>query len=180
MAHIDTSSIIRGSIWIQPTGEALHKIDAAMRGVHKRVGGPRFKPHLTLLMGIETTQEQAEQSLRKLALHVKPFTVQLSRIGWRHDYYRCLFVTVELTEDLAAAHRIAHEVFDMNPPDPFVPHISLLYGDIHEPLQRQLAQEAGGSVDASFVATGVQLTNANLDRPVTDWRILSERRFTAS
>jgi len=40
--------------------------------------------------------------------------------------------------------------------------------------------QAGGSVDASFVATGVQLTNANLDRPVTDWRILSERRFAAS
>ena len=115
MAHIDTSDIIRGAVWIRPTGDALDKIHKVMRSFHQRGGGPQFQPHATLLEGMETTQASAEVKLKKLALRLKPFTVRLGRIDWRREYFRCLFATAELSAELAAAQHDAYDVFEMKP-----------------------------------------------------------------
>src|SRR5581483_9318774 len=177
MAHIDTSPIVRASVWIPVTDPALHAIDEASRVARHCGGGPVIKPHLTLLMGIETTLESANEKLRKLAIRLQPFTVQLGRVDWRHEYFRCLFVTAEPSEALTEAHRLAHEIFEMNPPDPFEPHVSLIYGDIDERLKRDIAAELGGAVPTSFTARAIQLVQAAADRPIPAWNVLSERPF---
>jgi 2'-5' RNA ligase len=174
LAHIDTSDIIRGAVWIRPTDDALDKIQKVMRSLHKRGGGPQFQPHVTLLEGMETTQASAEVKLKKLALRLKPFTVRLGRIDWRREYFRCLFATAELSAELAAAQRDAYDVFEMKPAPPFEPHLSLLYGNIDEALQQELAAQAGGSLDVSFEVSAVHLVDATDDVPVTKWRTLSE------
>ena len=146
-----------------------------MNLVHRRGGGPRFKPHLTLLSGIETTHADAELKLKHLASRIRPFEIRLGRIEWRHEYFRCLFISAIPSEELAAAKREAHEAFEMNPPPPFEPHVSLLYGNIDEALKEELAAAAGGSLEVSFKAAAVRLVNASPGVPVTAWRTLSER-----
>lgn len=177
MAHLDTSDIVRASVWILPTGAALDTIVKAARAVRQRARGPDVHPHLTLLKGIETTRDNAELKLKRLASRLKPFTVRLGRIAWQQDYFRCLYATAGLTAELTAAQRVAHEVFEMNPPEPFEPHVSLLYGSLDEAVQKALAAEAGGSLDVTFDANSVHLVNAALSVPVTEWRTLAERRF---
>ena len=174
MAHIDTSDIIRGAIWIRPTGDALDNIQKVIRSLHKRGGGPQFHPHLSLLSGMETNQASAELKLKKLALRLKPFTVRLGRIDWRREYFRCLFATAELSAELAAAQRDAYDVFEMKPAPPFEPLLSLLYGNIDEALKQELAAQAGGSLDMIFEVRAVHLVDATDDVPVTKWRTLSE------
>ncbi len=178
MTHIDDSPVIRASVWISPTGEALDKIQHVMHRVHRRGGGPHLRPHVTLLSGIENTHTSAEVMLKHLAARIKPFRLELGRIEWREDYFRCLYATVSLSPELAAAQRDAHEVFEMNPPVPYEPHLSLLYGNIDADLKKELAAEAGGSVDASFIATALQLINASAGVPVTAWKVLGERPLT--
>jgi 2'-5' RNA ligase len=175
MAHIDTSRFIRGALWIRPTGSALHKIDQAASIAHQRIGGPRIHPHIALLSGVEMTLQRADDRLSKLASRIDPFIVRLGRIGWRHEYFRALFVEVEPSDELVAAHRLAHEVFDMTPPDPFEPHLSLAYGDLHGPLPEEVADELGSSIDAAFRADAVQLSNASANTPIPEWRVLTER-----
>ena len=175
MAHRDTSPIVRCSVWIPVAGPALDKVQHVIHVVHRRGGGPGFHPHLTLLSGAETTQADAELKLKHLALQVRPFEIKLGRVEWRNEYFRCLYVSAAMSEALAAARRAAYEVFEMNPPPPYEPHVSLLYGNLDEALKKELAQEAGGSVDVAFEAAGVQLVNASPSVPVTAWRTLAER-----
>ena len=175
MAHIDTSAVVRASVWIPPAGEALDRIQKGMRLIHKRGGGPGFRAHVTLLSGIETTQADADLKLKHLASRVAPMLISLGRIEWRHDYFRCLYAVVAPSDALNTAKRAAHEVFEMNPPTPFEPHLSLLYGDIDDALKAELAAAAGGGLDLSFTASALQLVNASPSVPVTAWRTLSER-----
>jgi hypothetical protein len=179
MSHIDDSPVIRASVWICPTGEALDSIQHVIHRVHRRGAGPHLRPHVTLLSGIERTLASAEVCLKHLAARIKPFVVELGRIESREDYFRSLYATVSLSPELAAAQREAHEVFEMNPPVPYEPHLSLLYGNIGADLQKTLAAEAGGSVDVSFTATALQLVNASASVPVTAWKVLSERSLAS-
>ncbi|HUF82800.1 MAG TPA: 2'-5' RNA ligase family protein [Burkholderiales bacterium] len=174
MTPIDTTDVVRASVWIRPAGEALESIVKASRLVHKRAGGPEVYPHLTLLKGIETTRANAELKLKHLASRLKPFSVHLGRIAWQRDYFRCLYATVAMNQELAAAQRTAHEVFEMNPPELFEPHVSLLYGSLDEAQQKELAKEAGGSLHVSFEAKAVYLVTAALSVPVAEWRTLAE------
>ena len=71
MAHIDTSEVIRASIWIRPTGDALTKVEDAIRIANKRGGGPRVDPHITVLSGIERTHASAEEKLKQWKKQLK-------------------------------------------------------------------------------------------------------------
>jgi 2'-5' RNA ligase len=116
----------------------------------------------------------AGAKLKRLASRLSPFTVRLGRIDWRADYFRCLYVAVARTPGLLAAQRAAHDAFDMNPPDPFKPRLSLFYGTLDDELERDLAEATGGTLDVSFTATAVQLVSAAPGVPVSQWRTLSE------
>lgn len=174
MGHIDTSEIIRASVWIRPTGEALDRIHKVTRRLSFRKDGPEVPPHLTLLSGIETTRSDAGLKLKRLAARITPFTVRLGKIDWKADYFRCLYVAAERSRELVAAQRAAHEVFEMNPPAPFKPRICLFYGTLDDETERELAEATGGSLDVEFRANAVQLVNAAPGIPVSEWRTLSE------
>ena len=174
MGHIDTSEIIRASVWIRPTGEALHRILKITRGLSFRKEGPGVPPHLTLLSGIETTRADAGLKLKHLAMRLSPFTVRLGKIDWKADYFRCLYVAAERSRELVGAQRAAHEVFEMNPPAPFRPRICLFYGTLDDDAERELAEATGGSLDVEFQAGAVQLVNAAPGIPVSEWRTFAE------
>jgi 2'-5' RNA ligase len=175
MAHLDTSPVVRCSVWIPVSTPALEEIERVTRLAHRRGGGPRFRPHLTLLSGAETTQADAELKLKHLAARLEPFEVKLGPVEWDSDYFRCLYVAAAASDALTASQRAAYDVFEMNPPPPFRPHVSLLYGSLGEPLQKELAKEAGGRIDVAFRVDRIELVNASPSVPVTGWRALAEK-----
>lgn len=182
MGHVIGNEVIRASLWIRPNGRALDEIQHAVRLVQDRCGGPGAMPHVSLLGGIERGQRDAEGLLRQLAARIKPFTITLGELdGYStdFDYYRSFFARVDLTEELHAAQRLAHEIFEMNPPeDPYQPHTSLLYGKADDATKQRLKQELRGSLQGlSFTATSVHLVNAAAGVPVKDWRSLAEAGF---
>ena len=169
MSHADTKTTFKGSVWIRPTGAAMDRLQEAIRYLHSRVGGPPVKAHVSLLGGLDLPPEDAQARLRGLVSRLKPFEIRLGRIEWRPEYYRCLFVAVEPSEQLLAAHVAAHEAFERPLPDTFEPHVSLLYGDIEESLKKQLASELGGAVETEFIAAAVDLVNATEKVPIAQW-----------
>ena len=174
MAHIDTSEIVRAAIWIRPTGDALERIQKAVRHAHKEAGGPAVPPHVTLLTGAETTHASAELKLKHLAQRIRPFTLKLGRIEWGDDYFRSLYAAVELTSELAAAQRAAYDAFEMNPAPPFAPHLSLAYGKIGDDVKKRIAEQAGGRLDVAFEVRALHLVNATSGVPVAKWHTLIE------
>src|SRR5689334_21870222 len=169
MGHIDTSDIIRASVWIRPAGAALDRILDIRRRLSPRGRGPEVPPHLTLLSGMETTRADAGLKLKHLAARLAPFRVRLGKIDWKADYFRCLYVQAERSRELVAAQRAAYEVFEMNPPPPFKPLVCLFYGTIDDETEREIAEATGGSLDVEFTANAVQLVSAAPGVPVSQW-----------
>jgi len=150
-----------------------------MGRLRERGGGPAFEPHVTLLGGIEADATEAAGKLEGLAARIRPFTLELGRLDWREERFRCLFAVVEPSAELAAARRAALEAFGVAPAEPYEPHLSLLYGELDAAVKRELAAAAGGRLDISFEAVAVELVNTSRSIPVERWRTLAARPFTA-
>jgi 2'-5' RNA ligase len=180
MAHIDTSEIVRASLWLKPAGDALERIQKLARSLHKEGGGPLVPPHVTLLTGAETTRANAELKLKHLATRLRPFRLKLGKIESREEYFRAFYAVVEANGDLAAAQREAYDVFEMNPPPPYEPHLSLLYGKLDAAMKRKLADEAGGKLDIAFEVHTLYLVNSTQSVPVSDWHTLAEHELTGT
>lgn len=166
--------VIRGSLWLRPTGPVLERLQELIRRLTARFGGGWPRPHVSLLGGIELTSEGAERRLAALAERLRPIAIRLGPLAYRNEHFRCFYATVEPTPELLEAHRAACEVFDLRPTEPFEPHLSLLYGQIDEPTKAHLARELGGKLDLAFTAGSVHLVNASAAVPVARWHTLHE------
>ena len=172
---------VRGCVWIRPEGTAAIALEQAIRSIQKRYGGPGGWPHLTLAQDLECPVLELERRLERIAARVAPFTVRLDGLGWRDEYWRCLFVRARPSAELAAAHRAAREAFGHEPSGGFDPHVSLLYGQFAEDRKQQMAVELGARLaDLSFDAGAIEFVNAGPDVPVEEWRTLHEQPLVPS
>ena len=168
-------TVVRGALWLRPTGPVLERLQELIRRLTARFGGAWPKPHVALLSGIELMSEGAEARLAKLASRLKPIPIRLGTLEGRNEHWRCFYAAVEPTPELVAAHKSACEAFEIHPGEPFEPHLSLLYGRIDAPTKERLAKEFGGRLNLSFTASSVQLVNATAAVPVASWHTLYEQ-----
>lgn len=166
--------LIRGSLWLRPTGPVLERLQELIRRLTARFGGQWPKPHVSLLSGIELQSEGAEARLEALCARLQPVPIRLGRLEWRNESFRCFYAVVEPTVELLEAHRVACEVFGRAASDAFEPHLSLLYSHVDAPTKARLAQELGGHLPLSFLANSVHLVNATAAVPVARWHTLHE------
>jgi 2'-5' RNA ligase len=166
--------LIRGSLWLRPSGPVLERLQELIRRLTARFGGQWPKPHVALLNGIELQSEGAEARLEALCQRLQPITIRLGQLEGRNDPFRCFYAAVEVTPELMDAHRAACETFNLPQPDTFEPHLSLLYGHVDAPTKARLAKELGGRLILSFVANSVHLVNATAAIPVARWHTLHE------
>ena len=166
--------VIRGSLWLRPTGPILERLQELIRRLTARFGGQWPRPHVSLLGGIELQSEGAEARLETLCARLQPVPIRLGRLEGRNEPLRCFYAVVEPSSELLTAHHAACEVFGLQPPDAFQPHLSLLYGHVDAPTKERLARELGGRLDLSFVAHSVHLVNATASVPVAHWHTLHE------
>lgn len=172
MAHGE--HVIRGALWLRPTGPVLERLQELIRRLTMRFGGQWPKPHVSLLGGIELTREGAEARLNALAERLQPITLRLGKLAGRNEALRCFYAAVEPSPELMAAHQAACHIFEVTPAEPFEPHLSLLYGHIDAPSKQRLAEELGGRLSLAFVASSIELVNATDAIPVARWHTLHE------
>jgi len=166
--------LIRGSLWLRPTGPVLERLQELIRRLTARFGGTWPRPHVALLGGVELQSEGAQARLLQLCERLQPVTIRLGRLEGRNDPFRCFYAVVEPSPELLEAHRAACEVFGMPAPDAFEAQLPLLYGHVDAPTKQRVAKELGGRLDLSFVASSVHLVNASAAVPVARWHTLHE------
>lgn len=161
------------SLWLVPPDDVRSGLAQRIDGLARRLGTPRFEPHVTLLGGIEAAGEQVVAETRGLAAQLGPIGLRLNRAGGREEFFRCLFLEVELEPALNAAHRRARHLFGKRTEPPFFPHLSLAYGrlgsDQKSAVLRELEQDASWRIATFASELRVVLTEG----PVEEWRALA-------
>jgi hypothetical protein len=167
------SNVLRGALWLRPTGPVLERLQELIRRLTARFGGTWPIPHVSLLSGIDLSSG-AEGKLAVLGQRLRPVPIKLGKLEGRNEQWRCFYAAVEPVAELMDAYHAACEIFAMHPAEPFEPHMSLFYGHIDAPTKERLARELGGRLSLSFIAGSVHLVNASTAVPVARWHTLHE------
>ena len=98
-------------LWLVPTGEACNRLAVVISELSALYHGPKFDPHLTLLGKLEGEEEHLADLTKQLAHVLRPFEIQFKEPGYESQYFRCLFLPIELSLPILEAHQQAEQIF---------------------------------------------------------------------
>lgn len=161
------------ALWLMPKGKIYTKFAQIIKKLGQEYGGPIFEPHVTLLGDIELPEEEMIKRTAQLVGGQKPFPITIKQVDYQDFYFRTLFVRADLTESLQALHNKARKIFKKDIP-PYMPHLSLLYGNYPVDLKEKIITEIGRDQIAQFEVSGVFLKKAG---EIKDWKVIKEFTF---
>jgi 2'-5' RNA ligase len=162
--HEDATGV---SLWLWPEGEEHEALSALIARLAAAHGTPVFAPHVTLLAAVELPEDEVLVRSEALARALSPLAVRFAGAGGFDEYFRALFLRVDLTAELLGANARARAAFGRHGDPPFFPHLSLLYGRLSTP-ERERLRELIEPAPAGFEARRLSLVRT--EGPVSGWR----------
>jgi 2'-5' RNA ligase len=151
------------SLWLEPTGDTAYKLQQRIKELSRKYDTPVFSPHVTLLGGLTASKTELEALTDTLASSVTPFELKLTKAGYLNTFYQSLFIHVEQNEGLTHLHDNACRLFDC--PDEYqndyMPHLSLLYGDLNQPQKEKILNNIGREFYIRFTVKKVVLMHTD-------------------
>lgn len=117
-----------------------------------------FEPHLTLLATIPIEDELLlAGKATALAGAIAPFTLTLEGFGAEDTFFRALYMRTLNDEEVSGYHRQARALFGGEDPIPYVPHVSLLYGNYDAERKTKSIEVLKSLGSVSFPVTALTL-----------------------
>jgi len=138
------------SLWLEPSGDIAFRLQERIKKLSEKYETPFFSPHVTLLGGLNTRETELVTLANTLASSLDPFELVLTKAGYEDKFYRSLYVHVEATNHLKEIHRMARQLFDVNYEDNFVPHLSLMYGELSPKEKERILNVMGREFHIRF------------------------------
>ncbi|GLD93541.1 hypothetical protein PINS_up002133 [Pythium insidiosum] len=163
------------SLWLVPDGEAHDVLHDVVREYAARLQTPPFLPHITLLGAVtEMTEAAATETTQRIAERLRAMDLEISVVASKELlYFQCVFALIKKDDELSSAHGIAKELFDRRQEPDFMPHLSLVYGDLGEQQRQDLKRELGPRIDGMRLhISSLQLWNTS--GPVKNWAMVAD------
>jgi len=160
------------SIWLMPTGRTFEELSGIISRLSDQYTTPRFPPHVTLVEGLTGEEQDLSSRTMRLASHIRPFQITLTTLDYLDEYFRCLFFHVEESPALLETAQAARKLFHQGRDSRFMPHLSLMYGDLDPATKRQIVHSLSTNVKPTFLVESLHLYS--ISGGPEDWRLVQE------
>lgn len=154
-------------LWLTPTGQVYDILQKTITDLSKAYHAPVFDPHVTLLGSLPGTEEAISLRCVKLGESLAPFDIFLAEPACGDQYFQCVFLKAQETPALMNAHELANRLF-VKAPNPFMPHLSLLYGHYSLELKHKITSTLSQALSLNFTVDTIHLIHAKSEHPM-DW-----------
>ncbi|MDB5245160.1 MAG: cyclic phosphodiesterase-like [Parcubacteria group bacterium] len=169
-------------LFFEPEGDLKKELSEIIKKLAKEYDGPIFTPHVTLLARIPSESESASVSLetisekaQSLAKSLKPFTLTLGHTGTENAYFKALYLHIQEQTEMRVLHAQALEHFFMDDESPYLPHLSLLYGNYPQEQKQHTIESLALPTEDSFIVKSLYLYKT--EGEVHDWELIKEFPF---
>ncbi len=140
-----------------PPAAVRERFGRLIDALSQRLGTPRFHPHVTLCGTGDYTEADVRARTAALAARLAPVPIHLTEVGYTEEYFRCLYIKAERSPALLAAHATACAHFGRPAVPDFMPHLSLVYGELSREQKEKIIAEIGRRFDLTFCADAISL-----------------------
>ena len=159
------------TLWLTPEGPEAQAVGALISELSCRFGTPAFAPHVTLLAGLALHPEAVVGRCRELARGLHPFSLRFLGVQRGSDFFRALYALASPDLPILDARQRAESLFAAHPRESFLPHLSLLYGELPSETMRLLAEEVSSSSPPSLSLRTLEVVST--EGPVSAWHSLA-------
>lgn len=146
-------------MWLLLSSSCSAGLRERIEQLSDRFGTPRFEPHITILSGLLGNEKMMARRAAEVANRLQTGKVLLEEIGYRQDYFRCLFVRVEKSGFITTAHAVTKKIFGVESARVYMPHVSLMYGDLPVPRKKTLIAELGSDLNLCCMVERIRLVS---------------------
>lgn len=138
------------SLWFEPSGDIAYKLQERIKKLSEKYDTPVFSPHVTLLGSINSSETEAKSLTKTLASSLYPFELELTKAGYSDLFYQSLFIHVAKTKKLVEFQDRASRLFGAEGDEKYMPHLSLLYGDLPQKEKERILNLVGREFHIRF------------------------------
>jgi 2'-5' RNA ligase len=164
------------SLWFTPAGATRDVLASLITDLAEQHDGPRFPPHITLLGSLTGDEAEIVRLAGEIAAQTPPLHIDFEGLGMEDVFFRALYLVASKAPALMATNALAHQVFASDRPEPFMPHLSLFYGDRSAEAKRAIGETIRARLPASCEV--LHLDVYTTEAPVESWRLA--HRFVLS
>lgn len=145
------------SLWLSPEHRAAANLRRTIARLSRRLGTPRFEPHVTLLGGITLRDKESYAMAERLARKLTATSLAIVGVAHESKYFRCVVLEVERSAPLRRAHARARRLFHPAAKNSFSPHVSLVYGRLRPERRERVAGDVASFVGARIPVEALEL-----------------------
>lgn len=160
------------ALWLVPDEPMFSLLAGTISQLSRQCSTPTFDPHITLLAGITMEEQAALAKAASLASSLKPLRLELDDVGYLDEYFRCLFIRVVPTAPIMEANRAAREAFGLRKDFGYMPHLSLVYGNLALDEKKAIADALGPQ--SGQIINVQKLRLYRVSGPVHQWKCVGE------
>jgi 2'-5' RNA ligase len=153
-----SSTFVGVSLWLVPSEPALSLLKEAVKSTAAKHGSPVFKPHCTLLAGLNGSEEEVVQQTKDLAAKLQPIQTSVEELASKNLYFQSVFALLRKDPALLEMHKTATEHFQLPYKEgEYMPHVSLFYGDAADDTRAQIRSELQHMIGTSLSFDAIEV-----------------------
>nr|ABQ76058.1 probable tRNA splicing protein, cyclic phosphodiesterase [uncultured haloarchaeon] len=131
---------------------------------------PEFRPHITILGGIDRDVSTLKKDVKNLAEECNPVQTVLTGVQCSTTKHQCVFLLVEATMNILSAHKAMRDTCNIDH-RMYVPHLSIIYSEMNITERLQIIN----SIDVSSLQGTIysdEIALINTKEEVPDWEMI--------
>lgn len=162
------------ALWIIPEGKAYRELKQLIDLLSRTYSRPSFDPHITVLGRVTGSGNELIAKVARLAGIIRPFLISLRRIEYLDEYFRSLFIKSDESKELINLHNKAKTIFNIKDKKCYMPHISLMYGNLPAHLKDKIISDIGKGFPDTFDIQRIHLVSASIETDPAEWHSVKE------
>lgn len=165
------------SVWALPPEPVRDRFRRIMEGLRAAYGGPAFEPHVTVVGDFRGRRSEAVKVLRAAAASVQPYTARVTGVARGSFFYQCVYILLDPTAEVVGASDHCCANFGYNRKTPYMPHVSLLYGDLTDE-EKEEARKKAEELDKDIYVLEFEISELALyrtdttDKTLESWELV--------
>ncbi|XP_047308578.1 cyclic phosphodiesterase-like [Impatiens glandulifera] len=167
------------SVWALPPEDVAQRLRKLMAELRSEFDGPEFEPHVTVVGAISLTETDAREKFVAGCEGLKTYNATVEKVTTGTFFYQCVFLLLRPDPQVIATAANCWNHFGYKNSTPYMPHLSILYGDLSEEDKKK-AQEKANIIDDSLANLSFEINRLALyetdteDITLKSWKKITE------